>query len=864
MRQSPRFIWASALGMAILLCSTHSCHANLSSMGTKSIKCHTWSDRLDGEPSLIPENWINDGYCDCRNGADETETEACAGQEFWPGSLPGSSDQSSDKKHAVGHLFQCPQQKKLQLTPSRLNDGVCDCCDGADEPAGLCKDDCAAILAAERAERAAFEAKFKEGSKKRKQAIQKFNDHKATVVEQLKKLEADLYFTNQELDRTNELVQTWKSSFLDLRLKQVFSRTMGLATRRIATKDMLDDGLKGLLEPLSVQELVWFIVHACQVAGELPAAVEGTTCLPLRLAGLDAGMVWEPKTYNLIHIEAGESLQRKQLADLLDHNIRHENKKWTLGDNSNEDGPTRRGGHHRRPTPPDRRRLKAEDEEFHDDVVLNDDHYDDPDGYYEGRPDDAIMDDDGMDRHHHRHESSTNEEDGTSREKRDELLELVQQQFFSKSRVAFLKEAARIIARIEEVSKASVEEDEEDDGEKSDNPEVAEPKSQPSFDPAAHAMVKSKLQKLERQIRRGLDYAVSAKVLVDATVTGDEVKDAMELMQLAMGTLNHGNLTTLHVWQIFQAIIPELQNNAAAAAAEAAQSPQTCLSPYAAASCPPHTIQRIVTPVPGADGSVGPAVTLPIPPATIVQAGERFCETLMKMDPAAQQQTCLSSSSLGEEESSADSIATVMEMIPSDIPPGFLGYHAPESRSNEDAFFLVFQDLSLEAEQSARQEREEIQAELNKLEGDKMSYQTEIETLRESIGGDLESSKLGPDGELHALKDTCHSIDAGKYTYELCLFGSASQKERDQSGRGTDLGKWSEALVDEATGDRIWKWDRGAKCWNGPARSATAIVTCGSEVVKVLTADEPETCRYQLLVESYVACDADFRRRHGL
>ena len=71
-------------------------------MGTKSIKCHTWSDRLDGEPSLIPENWINDGYCDCRNGADETETEACAGQEFWPGSLPGSSDQSSDKKHAVG------------------------------------------------------------------------------------------------------------------------------------------------------------------------------------------------------------------------------------------------------------------------------------------------------------------------------------------------------------------------------------------------------------------------------------------------------------------------------------------------------------------------------------------------------------------------------------------------------------------------------------------------------------------------------------------------------------------------------------------------------------------------------------------
>jgi hypothetical protein len=34
---------------------------------------------------VIPPDRINDGYCDCANGADETTTEACAGISAWAG-----------------------------------------------------------------------------------------------------------------------------------------------------------------------------------------------------------------------------------------------------------------------------------------------------------------------------------------------------------------------------------------------------------------------------------------------------------------------------------------------------------------------------------------------------------------------------------------------------------------------------------------------------------------------------------------------------------------------------------------------------------------------------------------------------------
>lgn len=64
----------------------------------------------------VPFDQVNDDYCDCpldTEASDEPSTGACRQQKF-----------------------HCQKEVKL-LPSSRVNDGVCDCCDGSDEWKGL-------------------------------------------------------------------------------------------------------------------------------------------------------------------------------------------------------------------------------------------------------------------------------------------------------------------------------------------------------------------------------------------------------------------------------------------------------------------------------------------------------------------------------------------------------------------------------------------------------------------------------------------------------------------------------------------------------------------------------------------------------
>jgi len=161
-----------------------------------SIKCSM------ADPPL-PTSAIDDGYCDClENGNDELSTGAC------------STPQS--KK-----TFSCGVKELPHIFPSRVCDGVCDCCNGADErkcptvPGQVkveCPDTCAALLAKNEEDRKSVKAiKFKEAERKAHYGV-KGGEHfvafgKSRVRELLGKLNATTQWL-LEFNRQVELNET--------------------------------------------------------------------------------------------------------------------------------------------------------------------------------------------------------------------------------------------------------------------------------------------------------------------------------------------------------------------------------------------------------------------------------------------------------------------------------------------------------------------------------------------------------------------------------------------------------------------------------------------------------------------------------
>ena len=676
---------------------------------------------------------INDGYCDCpETGEDEPDTDACSGSTQWPGV------QTPDASAAP--LFVCPQQPTLQIPHSRINDGICDCCDGMDEPGMRCPDTCAAYHAAREAQAKALQDAYAKGSALRKEQIQAYE---AAVTEvQAKVVQQRTELREWQVKGTQSESQ-WKAA-----QQHAYEQNRQSVDAYVSRHEHVLDGL-------TLEELEGFVVSACQLAGEL-ATDSSNTCVPLRLAGLDHGVGWRPETYQVDLVREYAPI----LGELLEHNLLNpDDKIW-----------------YQRTEKDKRRRLE---EIYDDDMMYEDEYYGD-------------MEDDD------------DEEDGPPKDsKRDELTREIMDRDFSRSRSLFLTQTTELVKKITDL----VKEEDNEDGEES-----AEEQEPLAVDPMVLPLVRNTLEERQRTVRRGVDYAVSAKVLIDKLREGAYESDGdrrQDLVRLALGVVRHGNLSSFHAWHIVASLVaPPLPPTES----------DTCQSPWVGL-CPSFQVER--------QGVTESVVSVPC--NDLYSVGKGYCE--------------------GMSHECADP-----ETIPTEVPDGFFGYYKLAARDESDMFAYTGAVADTEALQSLRDETEKLRQHCAKM-------MKEIDELLASIGG--ETPALGDDGELFALKDTCHSVEAGKYTYELCLMGSATQRDKGQKAGGTNLGAWVSPTKDEETGQRIWKWENGAKCWNGPQRSMTAYVTCGAET-RVLSADEPDTCRYEVRVESHVACDEQYRMKHEL
>ncbi|EPY49735.1 glucosidase II Gtb1 [Schizosaccharomyces cryophilus OY26] len=131
---------------------------------------------------------------------------------------------------------------------------------------------------------------------------------------------------------------------------------------------------------------------------------------------------------------------------------------------------------------------------------------------------------------------------------------------------------------------------------------------------------------------------------------------------------------------------------------------------------------------------------------------------------------------------------------------------------------------------------ERIHSDLDAAEDELENLHKEQATLLE----DLQEHHNGWDNLYRFMKGMKTELKVGDYLYKILFFENVYQDS-------INLGSFS-----EQSGNTL-KYLNGQSCWNGPDRSATVVVDCGTEneIVSVL---EAQKCEYTIKMKSPAAC----------
>ncbi|XP_015200931.2 glucosidase 2 subunit beta-like [Lepisosteus oculatus] len=149
--------------------------------------------------------------------------------------------------------------------------------------------------------------------------------------------------------------------------------------------------------------------------------------------------------------------------------------------------------------------------------------------------------------------------------------------------------------------------------------------------------------------------------------------------------------------------------------------------------------------------------------------------------------------------------------------------------------------------QAAIRAAEKANADLKKVEDAYETVKMEIRDLEEMLSTDYGSNK-----EFIYLQNQCFEMTVYEYTYMFCPFNQVTQK----GSTGTEtivLGKWHSWAGPIGNKYSKMKFDKGQPCWQGPARSATVTLMCGTETV-LKSVKEPSKCQYFMEFQTPAAC----------